>query len=122
MSVIKNNYNFKQYISFWCGQLSSLLGSIVVQFIIIWWITTETQSVLILSLSSLFYFLPQIIFTPIAGVLVDKWNRKRWSTWRDYSHPNNVFHLCFSRFGAIGFLLLYLTFNAKKKRYHHSSY
>jgi len=53
------------------------MGSIVVQFIIIWWITIETQSVFVLSVASLLYFLPQVIFTPIAGVLIDKWNRKR---------------------------------------------
>ena len=68
---------FKYYFYFWSGQLSSLLGSIVVQFVIIWWITVETQSVLILSISSFLYFLPQVIFTPIAGVLIDRWDRKK---------------------------------------------
>ena len=77
MSTLKTDYNFKHYLYFWSGQLSSLLGSIIVQFIIIWWITIETQSVLILSISSLLYFLPQVIFTPLAGVLIDKWNRKK---------------------------------------------
>jgi MFS transporter, DHA3 family, macrolide efflux protein len=68
---------FKNYFYFWFSQLSSLLGSIVVQFVIIWWITVETQSVMILSLSSFLYFLPQVIFTPIAGVLIDRWDRKK---------------------------------------------
>lgn len=77
MSALNGDYNFKHYLYFWSGQLLSLLGSIVVQFIIIWWITIETKSVFILSISSFLYFLPQVIFTPIAGVLIDKWNRKK---------------------------------------------
>ncbi len=67
---------FKRYIFFWSGQLISILGSIIVQFIIIWWITIRTQSALYLSLANIAGFLPFIILTPLAGVFVDRWNRK----------------------------------------------
>ena len=83
----------KYYFYFWSGQLSSLLGSIVVQFVIIWWITVETQSVLILSLSSFLYFLPQVIFTPIAGVLIDRWDRKKLIILVDFSQALFTFVL-----------------------------
>lgn len=67
---------FKHYIWFYTGQLFSLLGSQIVNFTIVWWITIETQNPVYLSLSTFLMFLPQVIITPFAGVLVDKINRK----------------------------------------------
>ena len=68
---------FRNYLTFWSGQLVSLFGSSVAQFVIIWWITLETGSALYLSLASLLGFAPMIILSPFAGVFVDRWNRKR---------------------------------------------
>jgi DHA3 family macrolide efflux protein-like MFS transporter len=67
---------FKEYMLFWSGQLISLLGSSIAQFVIIWWITLETKSALYLSLASLLGVAPMVIVAPFAGVLVDRWNRK----------------------------------------------
>ena len=67
---------FRSYLTFWSGQLISLLGSSVAQFVIIWWITLETGSALYLSLASLLGFAPMIILSPFAGVFVDRWSRK----------------------------------------------
>ena len=72
-----NEYNLKGYLIFWSGQLGSLLGSSIVQFVIIWWITIRTQSALYLAYANLAGFLPMIIVTPIAGVFVDRWKRKK---------------------------------------------
>lgn len=58
------------------GQQFSLLGSGIIGFVITWWITIETQSVLYLSLATFLMFLPQVIVTPFAGVLSDRLNRK----------------------------------------------
>jgi DHA3 family macrolide efflux protein-like MFS transporter len=69
--------NLRGYIIFWIGQLISLLGSSVVQFSIIWWITVETGSELFLALSTFLGFGPTMLFTPIAGVFVDRWSRKK---------------------------------------------
>ena len=77
MDDIQDNFNFKSYISFWIGQMFSLLGSIIVQFIITWWLTIETQSVIILAISLCLYIIPQVIILPFAGVIADKWNRKK---------------------------------------------
>ncbi len=60
----------------WSGQLVSLLGSSVASFVIIWWITLETESALYLSIASLVGFAPMIILVPFTGVLVDRWDRK----------------------------------------------
>lgn len=67
---------FQSYVYFWSGQLVSLFGSSVTQFAIIWWITTETQSVVLLSLASFLGFAPVVALSPIAGVLADRWKRK----------------------------------------------
>jgi len=68
--------NLKGYLFFWSGQLISLLGSNIVQFVLIWWVTVTTESALLLSLSAFIGFAPTILITPIAGVFVDRWGRK----------------------------------------------
>lgn len=61
----------------WTGQASSLLGSTVVQFALVWWLTSTTNSALVLSTSAFVSMLPGIFLAPFAGALVDRWNRKR---------------------------------------------
>jgi len=76
METPASSQSFKHYLFFWSGQLFSLLGSTIVQFVIIWWITIETEDLTIISVASFFSFLPQFIFGPLAGVFTDRWNRK----------------------------------------------
>ncbi|MBY9014827.1 MAG: MFS transporter [Candidatus Lokiarchaeota archaeon] len=71
-----NKESFKNYLYFWSGQLFSLFGSMVVFFVIIWWITVETQSPIFLAIGSFLFIICQVIFMPIAGVLADRLNRK----------------------------------------------
>ncbi|MFW9991400.1 MAG: MFS transporter [Candidatus Odinarchaeota archaeon] len=73
---IRMDKNLKGYLFIWFGQSISLLGSAIVQFAIIWWLTIETGSALILSLATFAGFLPMVIISPFAGVLIDRWNRK----------------------------------------------
>ena len=77
MEEIATQKTFKNYLVFWSGQLFSLLGSMVVHFIITWWIQEETNNPLYLAIASLMYMLPMIIATPIAGVLSDRISRKK---------------------------------------------
>ena len=76
MESIASSQTFKKYLFFWSGQLFSLMGSTIVQFVIIWWITVETKDLTIISIASFFSFLPQFIFGPLSGVFADRWNRK----------------------------------------------
>ncbi|MCG3225875.1 MAG: MFS transporter, partial [Candidatus Heimdallarchaeota archaeon] len=71
-----NGQSLKNYFLFFSGQQISLLGSTVVQFVLIWWITLETGSELILGLASLAGFGPMVILSPIAGTIADRINRK----------------------------------------------
>ncbi|MHA2358299.1 MAG: MFS transporter, partial [Candidatus Heimdallarchaeaceae archaeon] len=70
------NHSLKNYFLFFSGQQFSLLGSTIVQFVLIWWITLETGSELILGLASLAGFGPMVILSPIAGAIADRINRK----------------------------------------------
>jgi DHA3 family macrolide efflux protein-like MFS transporter len=76
MELQANEATFLSYLLFWTGELVSLLGSSVAQFVIIWWITLETGSALVLSIATLLGFAPMVVLGPIAGVLIDRWNRK----------------------------------------------
>jgi DHA3 family macrolide efflux protein-like MFS transporter len=60
----------------WAGQAVSLFGSQLVQFALIWWLTSETGSALVLAVASLVGLLPQVLLGPVAGTLVDRWNRR----------------------------------------------
>ncbi|MEL7608792.1 MAG: MFS transporter [Bacillota bacterium] len=58
------------------GQTFSLIGSAAVQFTLIWWLTCETNSALVLSLAGLLAFVPQMLLGPFAGVWIDRMKRK----------------------------------------------
>lgn len=76
MEAMASEATLRRYIILWTGQLISLLGSSIVQFVIIWWITEQTKSTLYLSLASLLGFAPMVVLGPLTGVLADRWNRK----------------------------------------------
>ncbi|MFM8322179.1 MAG: MFS transporter, partial [Chloroflexota bacterium] len=61
----------------WSGQAASLLGSQLVQFALVWWLTQQTGSATVLASATLAGMLPQVFIGPLAGALVDRWNR-RW--------------------------------------------
>ena len=58
------------------GQMVSLIGSSAVQFALIWWITMETGSAVILGLAAVINFLPATFLSPYAGIIADRFNRK----------------------------------------------
>ncbi|MEE4194103.1 MAG: MFS transporter [Anaerolineae bacterium] len=60
----------------WLGQAASLIGSRLVGFALIWFLTQKTGSAIILSTLSLVGLLPELILAPFTGALVDRWNRK----------------------------------------------
>ncbi len=60
----------------WFGQLVSVLGSGMSQFALTIWAWQVTGQATVLALVVFFGFFPRIVMTPIAGALVDRWNRK----------------------------------------------
>ncbi len=64
------------FFTIWAGQAISLMGSALVQFALVWWLTNQTGSATVLATASLVALLPNIILGPFAGALVDRWNRR----------------------------------------------
>jgi DHA3 family macrolide efflux protein-like MFS transporter len=65
-----------RFFTLWIGQALSLLGSQLVQFAIIWYLTLETNSATALAIASLMGLLPQVILSPFIGTWVDRGNRR----------------------------------------------
>jgi DHA3 family macrolide efflux protein-like MFS transporter len=66
-----------KFFTIWAGQAVSLVGSALVQFALVWWLTVKTGSATTLATAILAALLPQIVLAPFAGALVDRWNRRR---------------------------------------------
>ena len=74
---IEDNKPWKtHFFTIWVGQAISLIGSMLVQFALIWYLTVETGSATVLALASMAGMLPQVLLGPFAGALVDRWNRR----------------------------------------------
>jgi DHA3 family macrolide efflux protein-like MFS transporter len=65
-----------RFFTIWGGQALSLLGSQLVQFALIWWLTKTSGSGTVLAIASLFGLVPHVVLGPFAGALVDRWNRR----------------------------------------------
>ncbi|HSG41875.1 MAG TPA: MFS transporter [Anaerolineales bacterium] len=65
-----------RFYTIWSGQAISLVGSALVQFALVWWLTQKTGSATVLATATLVGMLPQILLGPFAGALVDRWNRR----------------------------------------------
>ena len=64
------------FFTIWTGQTISLIGSQIVQFALVWYLTEQTGSATVLATATLVAMLPMIVFGPFAGALVDRWNRR----------------------------------------------
>ncbi|MBI4771673.1 MAG: MFS transporter, partial [Chloroflexi bacterium] len=60
----------------WIGQVISLMGSAMTGFALTIWAWKVTGSATALALVGFFNFGPTVLLSPIAGALVDRWNRK----------------------------------------------
>jgi len=67
----------KTFFTIWSGQAISILGSQLVQFALIWYLTVQTGSATVLVTASLVGMLPNVILGPFIGTLVDRWDRRR---------------------------------------------
>ncbi|MFW9943808.1 MAG: MFS transporter [Candidatus Sifarchaeia archaeon] len=70
------NSQLRNYMKIFSGQAFSLVGSALVQFALVWWLTFTTGSALVLSLATMMVILPQVLVSPFAGALVDRWSRR----------------------------------------------
>src|SRR5215207_1117670 len=76
MTESKNENWAPRFFTLWVGQALSLLGSQLVQFAIIWYLTQKTNSATTLATASLMGLLPQVVLSPFIGTWVDRGNRR----------------------------------------------
>lgn len=74
---LRESSSMKRFFVVWSGQAFSLLGSNLVQFALVWWITKTTGSAVYLAIAAMAAIAPQIIVSPFAGALVDRWSRRK---------------------------------------------
>ena len=105
------------FFTIWIGQAVSLVGSHLVRFALVWWLTEVTGSAVALATATTMFTLPSIFIGPFAGVLIDRLPRK-WVLivsdgsvalftallsllfWLDVAQPWHVFAIMFLR--AVG--------------------
>lgn len=73
--VLAQNWK-KKFFIIWTGQAFSIIGSMLVQFALVWWLTQKTGSATVLATATLVSLLPPVLIGPFAGALVDRWNRR----------------------------------------------
>lgn len=66
----------RKFIPIWSAQIFSLLGSGLVQFALVWWITQKTGSAAYLAMGTFVAILPEVLLAPFAGAIVDRFNRR----------------------------------------------
>ena len=68
--------DFKPFFFMWIGQVVSLIGSGLTSFAVGVWVYQETGNVTLFTLIATSAALPAVVLSPIAGVLVDRFDRK----------------------------------------------
>jgi len=78
MVVQPDQSTFRSYLLFFGGQMVSLLGSSIAQFVVILWVTLTTGSAFLTSMAAFAGLVPMVLLMPVAGVLVDRADRRRF--------------------------------------------
>ena len=65
------------FFGIWTGQAFSMAGSRLAQFALVWWLTQTTGSAVVLTTATLVAILPNVLLGPLAGTLVDRWDRRK---------------------------------------------
>lgn len=67
----------RTFIIIWFGQLVSLIGTAMTRFALLIWTYQQTQQATAVALLGFFSFVPYVLVSPLAGVIVDRYDR-RW--------------------------------------------
>jgi DHA3 family macrolide efflux protein-like MFS transporter len=93
----------------WLGQIVSVLASMMTQFALTIWMFQETGSATALGLLQVFFITPFLIISPIAGVMIDRHNRKLMMMISDLAAGlGTVLILVFQAMGILEFWHLYV--------------
>lgn len=72
MLLINRNFSL-----LWFGQLVSQLGDKVYNIALMWWLFEKTASPFFVSSFLIASILPELVFGPLVGVYIDRWNKKK---------------------------------------------
>ncbi|OIJ14509.1 hypothetical protein BKP35_06420 [Anaerobacillus arseniciselenatis] len=72
-----HNKSFRTFLLIWAGQFISVIGTSLTSFALGFWVLTETGSVTQFSMIILSVVLPTVIISPFAGVIIDRFSRKK---------------------------------------------
>ncbi|MCK6585691.1 MAG: MFS transporter [Anaerolineales bacterium] len=92
----------------WLGQIVSVLASAMSQFGLTIWMFQKTESATALGLMQVFFITPFLLISPIAGVMVDRHNRKMMMMVSDLmAGIATIIILIFQSLGILAFWHLY---------------
>ncbi|MGB1252412.1 MAG: MFS transporter, partial [Candidatus Promineifilaceae bacterium] len=72
-----DNNDLKTFLIIWFGQFVSLVGTGVTRFALLIWAYQQTGEATTLALLGFFVFVPYALISPFAGVLVDRFDRRK---------------------------------------------
>ena len=73
---IAETRSMRPFFIIWTGQAISIFGSELAQFALIWYLTVQSHSAIVLTLATLIQILPRTVLGPFVGVWIDRWNRR----------------------------------------------
>jgi len=77
-ATIPSRKAMRDFLAIWAGQVISLFGSSLTSFSLGVWVYQRTGMATKFALMGFFSSFPAILFSPVAGALVDRWDR-RWA-------------------------------------------
>lgn len=96
----------KTFLMIWFGQFISQTGSALTRFALLIWVYQQNQRAMDVALLGFFTFLPALLVSPLAGVWVDRLDRRKVMLWADAGA------------GLMTALLLALHFNDQLQMWH----
>ncbi|MHA1420434.1 MAG: MFS transporter, partial [Candidatus Heimdallarchaeaceae archaeon] len=74
---VPTKQDFRNYMQFYAGQMVSMLGSSIVSFTIVWYITITYSDPIYLSIAYFCSVGIQVLVQPIGGIIADRFDRKK---------------------------------------------
>ena len=98
------------FLLLWQGQLVSILGDVVYSIALGFWILQKTGSTALMGALMAASVLPRILASPVAGVVVDRFDRRRLMIWMDVIRGAAVVAVGVA--AVFGFLQVWMVFAA----------
>ena len=73
----------KTFLVIWLGQFISQIGTALTRFALLIWVYQQTHRATDVALLGFFAFLPALLVSPVAGVWVDRLDRRKVMIWAD---------------------------------------